>query len=160
MKFITLKKVHGFAINQKREREAFLFFPKTMGNECRWLERAMSELLPCPTGHDSLLVTDDQYHKETATRTYWVQCTTCGWCGPVMNTLQKCITAWNSRAKDKQKWISASERLPKSKVMVMVRIGSEKFIAKYSKNNWWWDESGMPIIEDVTHWSPINWPED
>lgn len=50
MKFIIPEKSSGPVVNDKRMRKAFLLFPKTIGNECRWLEVAeWEEVCRCKT---------------------------------------------------------------------------------------------------------------
>lgn len=72
------------------------------------------------------------------------------------------LLALAADALEKQEWVSVEDRLPEHSVLVIVRGG----VAYYDKNtNLWMTVTGFiypgsEIVWKVTHWKPIEPPED
>lgn len=116
----------------------------------------MSELKPCPHGCETAQIFGDQGW-DGVRFDFYISCD-CGWISPTKPTESEAISAWNTRADVKQKWISVDERLPEPITYIFMTFFGAKDIGIMGNDNKFRVEG--QIVEGVTHWCPIEFPED
>ena len=88
----------------------------------------------------------------------WIVCVNCGASGPVTNTKEAAVAAWENRV---DPWITVTERLPEGGQKVLMLVNGRIEEATHLDFLGVWTGSGIVYRDEtgfVTHWRPLPEP--